>query len=437
MSLSLESIYKPLNDFFLNRFGTAADSPVCFRFDKINSQLSDADCIDPHLPPPGYSPALAVERWSTFVNGIPVEDEDGINVVFTNNAIDSMYGLRLLGASLPYLAPGADETAKENAIAGFSLIKSEARKQWDQINSESLLTLGDDFKPSQASPQDWYVTSNAAIWTSQSFHITDPSAPAPASTPQPGLWRLKIDDATLQSVAARPDPPSGAPDLAFRRAIKVAEISHAAVTGAATAAAIAQAVASPGSGHSMIRLAGGALLGLHHGGAVAEAPVAKPAMAFALHDDVWRQIRALDVPQRRMVAQYLVAQAPTKPPTTPSVSIAFEYCLIRISRPWWMDAFVNDQSWCVPGVAKGQFTSPDRFGATLPLLPIAAVAVRNLNISGNWTTDDVSTATMATDFGPFKVDGGIVNNSLSHAGIQVVGWLMQRMPPLPPNDPGL
>ena len=33
------------------------------------------------------------------------------------------------------------------------------------------------------------------------------------------------------------------------------------------------------------------------------------------------------------------------------------------------------------------------------------------------------------------VDSGIVNNSLSHAGIQVVGWLLQHMPPLPPNDP--
>jgi len=42
---------------------------------------------------------------------------------------------------------------------------------------------------------------------------------------------------------------------------------------------------------------------------------------------------------------------------------------------------------------------------------------------------------VATDFGPFKVDSGIVNNSLSHAGIQVVGWLLQHMPPLPPNDP--
>src|SRR5262249_15621190 len=52
MALSLESIYKPLNDFFLNRFGTTPDSPVCFRFDKINSDLSDADCIDPQLPPP-------------------------------------------------------------------------------------------------------------------------------------------------------------------------------------------------------------------------------------------------------------------------------------------------------------------------------------------------------------------------------------------------
>src|SRR5262249_25364881 len=150
---------------------------------------------------------------------------------------------------------------------------------------------------------------------------------------------------------------------------------------------------SPGAGHLGIRVvgAGAALLGLHHGGG-ADVPALKPAIAaFALHDDVRRQLANLDVPERRLGAQYLVSQAATKPPTTPSVSITFEYCLIRITRPWWTDAFINDRSWCLPGIPKGQLTAPDKFGATLPLLPIAAVAVRNLNISGNWTTDDVST----------------------------------------------
>jgi hypothetical protein len=173
---------------------------------------------------------------------------------------------------------------------------------------------------------------------------------------------------------------------------------------------------------------------IHHDDGVATA-IAPAVATFALHDEVQSQFRTMNLPQRRMLNQYIVAQAPTKPTTTPSVSIAFEFCLIRISRPWLVDAFINDRSWCLPGTTKGQLTAPDKFGATLPLLPIAAVAVRNLKISGNWTTDDVSTAAMATDFGPFKVDSGIVNNSLSHAGIQVVGWLLQRMPPLPPNDP--
>jgi hypothetical protein len=431
MALSLESIYQPLNDFFLNRFGTAPDSPVCFRFDKINSDLSDADCIDPLLPAPGYSPALAVERWSTFVNGIPVEDPDGISVIFTNNAIDSLYGLRLLGASLPYLAPDADEATRAGAIASFSRLKDSALKQWTQINRESLLTLGDDFKPSLAAPEAWYDKSNSSIWTSQTFQIAE-AGTAPAPGPRPELWRLKIDDATLKTAAAQPDQPSNAPALAFKHVLAAAAgpaALHAAVAPLGGHASLLHAVGALGIGAS-------AIAKLHHGDGIAG--VIAPAVAtFTLHDEMQRQFQTLNLPERRLLNQYLMAQAPTRSTTTPSVSMTFEFCLIRIARPWLVDAFINDGSWCLPGIAKGQLTAPDKFGATLPLLPIAAVAVRSLKISGNWTTEDVSTAAVATDFGPFKVDSGIVNNSLSHAGIQVVGWLLQRMPPLPPNDPGL
>jgi hypothetical protein len=431
MALSLESIYKPLNDFFLNRFGTTPDSPVCFRFDKINSDLSDADCIDPQLPPPGYSPALALERWSTFVNGIPVEDPDGISVMFTNNSIDALYGLRLLGAALPYLAPGTDEAARNAAIGSFSVLKENALKQWTQINRESLLTLGDDFKPSLASPENWYDKTNSSIWTSQTFQISEPAS-APPSGPRPDLWRLKIDDATLKGIVSQPDPPPTAPAFAFKRALMIADVHHLQPVSATAPAA--HATGAPLL-HTAAAFGIGAAIGKFHRLDDATAVIAPAVKTFALHDAVQSQFRTLNLPQRRMMNEYLVAQAPTKPTTTPSVSITFEFCLIRITRPWFVDAFVNDRSWCLPGTTKGQLTAPDKFGATLSLLPIAAVAVRNLKISGNWTTDDVSTAAAATDFGPFKVDSGIVNNSLSHAGIQVVGWLLQRMPPLPPNDP--
>jgi hypothetical protein len=39
-----------------------------------------------------------------------------------------------------------------------------------------------------------------------------------------------------------------------------------------------------------------------------------------------------------------------------------------------------------------------------------------------------------SDFGPFRVESEIVNNTLSHPGLQIVGWMVQEMPELPPND---
>jgi hypothetical protein len=56
--------------------------------------------------------------------------------------------------------------------------------------------------------------------------------------------------------------------------------------------------------------------------------------------------------------------------------------------------------------------------------------------NANWY-EDVANASIATDFGPFKVTAGIVNNELklSHPGLQIIGWVLQKMPDLPPNDP--
>jgi hypothetical protein len=92
---------------------------------------------------------------------------------------------------------------------------------------------------------------------------------------------------------------------------------------------------------------------------------------------------------------------------------------------------VNLTTWSIPGVGKGQSTTPPN---GMALLPIAFVAVRALAIKGNWSNEDVANAARATDFGPFKVDNAIVNGTLSHPGLQIVGWLLQKMPSLPPND---
>src|SRR6266700_5884802 len=152
MSLSLESIHKPLNDFFLTRFGTEPDSPVCFLFDKFGSELSDGDFIDHNRPAPGYSPALALERWSDLVNRIPVDDSDGMNIVFTTNAVDLAYGIRLLKPAEPFLLPSADEETKNRVIGAFSVLKDFALKRWQQLSLESSSGLMLAFSPSPPMP---------------------------------------------------------------------------------------------------------------------------------------------------------------------------------------------------------------------------------------------------------------------------------------------
>jgi hypothetical protein len=134
---------------------------------------------------------------------------------------------------------------------------------------------------------------------------------------------------------------------------------------------------------------------------------------------------------RIAVSQYIAQNAPTAPATTNSISIAFDYCLVNISRPWYRSQFINDPSWCIPDTTKGQLTARASSGANLTLMPVGVVAIKNLNIEAHWSDADIAQSKEATSFGPFKVDG-MVNNVLTHSGIQIIGWLFER-PDLPPN----
>jgi hypothetical protein len=156
--------------------------------------------------------------------------------------------------------------------------------------------------------------------------------------------------------------------------------------------------------------------------------------AYVLHDNLRMQMATVDVSQRYQLAQVIGSSAPTQPAVTDSVSISFDYCLVKIRRPWYIDSFINDHSWFVPGATKGSITT-GASNNSFRLLPIAFVAIKNLVIEAHWAAADVATAANATDFGPFKVTPGIVQNKLSHEGIQVIGWLLQNMPDVPPNDP--
>jgi len=323
-----------------------------------------------------------------------------------DEALDRWNGL--LSPALPAVPADADPATKAAATDAFNAIKAEAVRLWNRLTLQSLSGLMLDFKPSLASPEDWYDTSSSQAWTSQTFHI-DASA---ASPPTP-VWRLRPRNEFLAQELKLPPATEFRREQVLEAVVQPAPALDAAtpeaeirptVAGLADRARMTARLTDDGTGN--------------------------------MHDLLLTDLSRVDLKSRIAASRYLGELAPQAPASTSSVSITFEYCLVDIRRPWWLDAFVDQGSWYLPTVSAGRLTAEDN-PAALSWLPAAFVAVRNLRIDASWSGDDAANVALATGFGPFKVESAAGGQSLVHPGLQVIGWLLQHLPPLPPvSDPG-
>jgi hypothetical protein len=341
--------------------------------------LSDADFTDASHPELGLQAGLAQEKFSELVNRVPVDAGDGMNVVLAEDSVDGTYFDRLLSPSMPCVGNGIDETARQALVDGFNALKARAMRVWGSVKLESSSGLMLQYRPSVAMPEEWYDSAKDGVWTRHSFEVGQSDEPAaPTAAPAaPQLWRLRPSDAAMA---------------------RVLEADGTVVAAAAPAARLSPA-----------RL---------------EAVAASPR----LHGAFRERLRALDLKDRIVLKQCVEETAPTRPAHTSRISVAFDYCLVRVRRPWLVDTFLREQAWCVPAAAKGT--------CGLALLPIGFVAIRRLEIHGDWTAEDVSSGSSATDFGPCSVTPQVAGGTLQlvHRDLQVIGWLLQALPALPPND---
>jgi hypothetical protein len=458
MALSLGSLFQPLNDFFLDQFKTDDDSQVVFRFDRFGSVVSDDDFIDDAHPDLGPLPGLAREKFSDLVNRVPIDDPDGLNIVLSTNAVDSTYADRLLLPSLPFIPAGTDEQTKQAMFDNFNVMKAAARAIWDQVELTSLSGMLLDFKPSIATPEDWYDSTKSASWTDHALDISEPASSegvAPAQKDRQ-LWRLRVSDEAIRGMletgAGDPTPdttvamadrmiavrdhraaPSVTGMMPAVGSVRLADRVSPAVMMAQPVSPFRMSAARAFDLDPAIRIVARPGLdrpGLDRPGLGRPPSEPHDVPPGRIPIERLRIAKSLDVRRRVAVSQVIADQAPTEPVTTNHLTITFQYCLVRIARPWLATGFISPGSWYVPGADKGSLTVTQAGG--MPLLPIGFVAVRRLAIKANWSADDLAKASDATDLGPFKVDGGIVNDQLSHPGLQVIGWLLQRLPDLPP-----
>lgn len=417
MTINLGSVHQPLNDFFLGRFRTEEGSRIVFRFDKFGSVVSEQDFVDPHGGG-RFSADLAREKVSFLVNRIPVEAGDGLHVLLSADPVDSTYFDRLLSPAQPFVPGPVDDTVRESVVTTFSRIKAAALRAWDQVSLASLQGLPLDFKPSEATPANWYDPAGQDAWTSTSFTVSDTDR-----DPGPEVrlaWKLKPTDQLLSralDLPAEPDP----------------VVRDAPAADVAKRVLALQLDGRGGAGLGGRAPAGGTGLGAVRGTAPRSA-AARTGPSRLVEDLLGRQAPRLDIRRRLAIHDYIDAIAPVEDVGTGELTISFEYCLVHVQRAWLSSSFLNGSDWWTPNVPKGDLTVPGRPGA-LSMLPVGFLAVRNLRITGNWSDADRQNMGAAMSFGPFKVAADSADGEISHSGLQLIGWMLQLLPPLPPNAP--
>jgi hypothetical protein len=408
MALSLDSIYKPLNDFFLQKFGDDNDAAVAFRFAHLPQTFSDNDFLLSQQP----WPDLANERFSMVVDAVPRLDDDGRTVWLSimSPRLSDLYGDEILGPAIPFVpADVTDDTERQARIDAFNSAKADASRDWATIQeTASLLDPAVSFRSSTATPANWWDKNAPGVWTSWSFQVkgaaTVPGQPGQPAQSSDRLLRMRVDDSVVKSVvtpfvapAAPPSPPPG-----------------------------------PAAG---VRPMFAARAAFFRGGPILQRQVGvnKGAFAVATQGDSIPPIKSFPFKLRQEIILKLAENAPTQPVTITDVTISFDYCMVSVRRAWLHNAFINNQSWRIPGLTKGQLSANDGHG--LPALPVGFVAIKALKIQAPWTPEDITNLEQSVQFGPFNFDSQVVNGAIGHEGIQIIGWLLQPLSDLPPNDP--
>jgi len=423
MSLSLDSIYRPLNEFFTQKFSFGDDAPVIFRFAHLPRTFIDSDFLTPLHPEWGPSPAIAQELISTVADGVPSLDADGRTVWLNPPRLSELYNDEILGPAIPFVPDDVtDDTEKQARIDAFNSAKATALGLWAKIKVVSLIEgAGVEYRPSTAMPGKWWDKTDAGVWTHQSFQVKGAAtSPGQPQHPPDRLLRMKADDTVLRSVlqahvvASPPPQPSPAPTyhavMLSRPTVMMARPVFTAAL-AKDAARTDLLSATPASRPQIM--------------------VDRRVTSVAIHDDVIPRISSLPFRQRVEIQALLATNAPTQPVVTNDVTISFDYCIVSVTRPWLHNAFINNPSWRIPGQAKGQLSANDGHG--LPVLPVGFVAIKGLSIEAPWTPEDITNLEQSVQFGPFNFDSKIVNGAIAHEGIQIVGWMLQALPDLPPN----
>jgi hypothetical protein len=170
---------------------------------------------------------------------------------------------------------------------------------------------------------------------------------------------------------------------------------------------------------------------------IASSTASRPEVHVNVSEDARRVAKTI-TKAHVMNRQLLELRKRSKPQavTSRSLKISFQYCLVTARRPWLSGGFLTARNWYIPRVQAGEIASGTGQGDGLfEVIPTAALCIRNLTIEAKWSAEEKVTLQNFSKFGPFSLVGKTLSeNSLHCPGTQIVGWIFEPMPLLPPNS---
>jgi hypothetical protein len=143
-----------------------------------------------------------------------------------------------------------------------------------------------------------------------------------------------------------------------------------------------------------------------------------------------------DLPAWAAVRDNAMLRLPTVDGTSQRYNITFQYECVYGSRDWMYKPFLGFQQWSMPGYPAQYLSNGSRAQPHGPiaLYPIALLIVKNLKISASWSASDKDSIKRGIGFGPFALGGKrFESDTLSIEGSQILGWVCQYAPILPPR----
>ena len=479
--MSIENLMQNVFDYFLSLYHQSSGTPV-------GNSILAFQPIGTHITPnmfklkptdTAFSANLAVEQFSSLTNVVPQISADTFQRTF--KTVEQSYDF-LLEGSFP--SPNGDVAD----LTVFSNFKAQAKKSFDEMQVGSMLKPLTKFHLAYATPIDWYDTSSDANWTAYSSESSTSESQTHAMKAD---WRWQVLSAELAPILLHPevvDRISTVDAVDLKDSLKdvlvhpdTSQIDTSNVVLKPELEARLGSVLKIDLSSSMGRVLTAELPVSR----LSVAPMSAASMSVA---PMAEAVSLMDVGRGINISSRVIMVRPTdpihrlpvdlvpidgvpieQPPQTEKLSpisspvvqtarlrelvkqsteqtvvskdlkLSFKYCLVQVDRPWISQTYLETKQWYLPSHKSGSFSTgafSDNDEAVFPVIPNSLILIKDLQIT-SWDEVETDVIERSLGFGPFSFIGRTVDRNtkiLTSAGVQVIGWVSQVMPLLPPDS---